>query len=236
MPLATQIRELADRVQDNLRAARDFYYHTESAWRVVQRLAAEGQTVNVRNMETGEVLGTADLDGLAKRYVSQYLAESVFQHFVSLFEDFVFGLLGSWLLANPAGIPNKDRKLVDLATIIDAPDKEAIIRAVVDRELDGLKYERTAAWFKYLNDRVKLNDPTADQIQRLAEIKASRDILVHNQGIVNRTYLDKAGVGARFTVGQRLEIPEPYLIACWTLIRDVVQDMAAAAIAKAPPT
>jgi hypothetical protein len=234
MPLATQIRELADRVQDNLRAARDFYYHTESAWRVVQQVAAEGRKVNVRNMETGAILGIADLEGLAKRYVSLYLAESVFQHFVSLFEDFVFGLLGSWLVAYPAGIPNKDRKPVDLATIIDAPDKEAIIRAVVDRELDGLKYERPAAWFKYLNDRVKLGCPTSDQTERLAEIKASRDILVHNRGIVNKSYLDKAGTGARFTVGQRLEISEPYLLASWTLIRDVVQDMAAAAIAKAP--
>jgi len=70
---------------------------------------------------------------------------------------------------------------------------------------------------------------TKDQIERLAEIKASRDILAHNRGIVN----EKPSGRARYEVGQRLEIPEPYLQESRTLIQNVVQDVSAAAIAKA---
>ena len=77
--------------------------------------------------------------------------------------------------------------------------------------MDSLKYKRPADWFKDLNDRVNLNRLAAEQIERLAEIKASRDILVHNRRIVNETYCDKAGTRARYAVGQRLKIQEPYL-------------------------
>jgi hypothetical protein len=103
---------------------------------------------------------------------------------------------------------------------------------VIDRELDGLKYRRPTDWFKYLGDRVKLGYPSEDQVAQLAEIKASRDILVHNRGIVNETYLEKARSRARFGVGQRLEIEEVYLRESWLMVRVVVADLARLAIAK----
>jgi hypothetical protein len=51
--------------------------------------------------------------------------------------------------------------------------------------------------------------------------------------VVNPTYLDKAGKQARYQIGQRLEIPEPYLHDAWLLIREIVQDITTAVIAKA---
>jgi hypothetical protein len=84
-----------------------------------------------------------------------------------------------------------------------------------------------------LADRVDLGCPTADQTQDLAEIKASRDVLVHNSGIVNSAYLEKAGDRARFMVGDRLDVPEPYLLTSLRLVQGVIQDMAASAMAKA---
>jgi hypothetical protein len=175
----------------------------------------------------------AQLANLSKTYERFHLAESVFQHFVALFEDFIFELLRLWLTAYPGGIPNKAEKPVNLAMVIDAPDREAILRLVIDRELNELKYERPSAWFRYLNERVKLGRPTDEQIERFTEFKASRDILAHNRGVVNQTYLDKAGKRARYQIGQRLEIPEPYLHDAWLLIREIVQDITTAAIAKA---
>jgi hypothetical protein len=61
------------------------------------------------------------------------------------------------------------------------------LEVVIQRELNSLKYERPAAWFRYLNDRVKLGCPTDEPIERLTEAKASRDILAHNRGLVNET-------------------------------------------------
>lgn len=233
MPLAGRIRDLSDRIQSDLTEARDYLEHTKAVWRLVEELAAQGQAVEFPIPRTGTTLTAPEMAARAEGYVGRYLNESVFQHFVALFEDFLFDLLRLWLTAYPGGIPNKDRKPVDLAMVIDAPDREAILQAVIDRELNALKYERPTAWFRYLNDRVKLGGPTDEQIERLAEIKASRDILAHNRGAVNQTYLDKARTRSRYRLGQRLEIPEPYLHDTWMLVRGIVEDLATAAIAKA---
>jgi hypothetical protein len=191
-----------------------------------------GTSITFGNIHTGTAIQAAELPALARSYIKSYLAESVFQHFVAVFEDFVFELLRLWLSAYPAGIPHKGQKTVDLAMVIDAPDRDAIIGAFIDRELNALKYERPAAWYRYLNDRVKLGVPTDEQLERFAEVKASRDILAHNRGVVNPTYLEKAGRRARRAIGQRLEIQEPYLHETWQLIRAMVEDVSTAALAR----
>ncbi len=234
MSLGIEIQALSDRIHADLRAAHDYYEFTKSSWRLVRRLAASGYAITFGNIHTGTVVQTADLPRLALGYVAGgYLAESAFQHFIALLEDFVFELLRIWLSAYPGGIPNKDQKPVKLATVIDAPDRATILAVVIDGELNALKYERPTAWFRYLNDRVKLGCPTDEQIERLAKIKASRDILAHNRGVVNQTYLEKSGGRSRYKIGQRLEVPEPYLHDTWLLIQGVVEDLATAAMAKA---
>jgi hypothetical protein len=233
MPLADQIRDLADRVQRDLRASRDYYEHTKASWNTTREFAHAGRAVNIRDIETDVVLSAAELDELTQRYVSVHLAESVFKDLASLLEDWVFGLLEVWLLVYPKGIPNKERKPVPLADLLEAADFDTILRDVVRKELLAISYKRPAEWFAYLHDRVDLGFPTAEQIQDLAEIKASRDVLIHNRGIVNRAYLEKTGDRARFTDGARLDVPEPYLLASLRLVQSVIGDMAASAASKA---
>jgi hypothetical protein len=230
--LGLEIQALSGRIHADLLAAHDYYHHARLTWRLLRARTRRGGRLTVRNPTTGTIVDAAQLADLSKTYEKFDLAESVFQHFVALFEDFVFEFLRLWLTAYPGGIPNKDKKPVELATVIDAPDREAILQGVIGRELNAPKYERPTAWFRYLNDRVKLGCPTDDQIERFTEIKATRDILAHNRGVVNPTYLDKAGRHARYQLGQRLEIPEPYLHDAWLLIRQIVEQITTAAVAK----
>ena len=95
-----------------------------------------------------------------------------------------------------------------------------------------MAYKRVGDWFTYLNDLVKLNCPQPDEIHRLAEIKALRDILVHNKGIANEIYIEKSMGEARFNVGDLLEIPEQYHRESWQLIKQVISDISDAAIKK----
>ena len=71
--------------------------------------------------------------------------------------------------------------------MLDAPDLATVVLAVVDRELNEIKYGRVADWFAHLERLAKLGVPASEEIDRLAEIKAARDILVHNKGVVNAT-------------------------------------------------
>jgi hypothetical protein len=183
MPLADQIRELEQRSLKELNRLRAYYEHTRSVWRLAQQLADEGRKISIRNPVTDRILEAHEIHGLAQTYVTGYLAESVFDKAISLFEDFIFGLLNAWLAAQPLGIPHKDRQLT-FRVVFDAPDKQAIIQHIIDKELDELKYEHISKWFAYLKDRVDLGVPSNDQIASLAEIKATRDIMVHNASVI----------------------------------------------------
>ena len=123
--------------------------------------------------------------------------------------------------------------MVDLKTILEQPDKEAITALVVRKELNEILYDRPTEWFVYLEDKVKLGCPTASEIGRFAEAKASRDVLTHNRGVVTKVYESKAGNLARFHDGDRMSVPDHYHRETWELIRKIVSDVSDSAIAKA---
>jgi hypothetical protein len=229
MALADDLQALSTRTLSALEASHDYYTYTKRVWRLLQQIIREGRKFTFRNPTTGTRVDEQVLLGRAQLYVTDYLMSATFQHFVSLFEDFVFELLRCWLAAYPASL---SRKQIEMGAILKAPDKGAIVLTVVDKELNELKYERLADWFAYLERLTHLGCPTADEIEKLAEIKASRDVLVHNNGIANATYVSKAGGRARYKEGEKLEIPEPYHRACWETISKVVRDVSAAAIGK----
>lgn len=95
-------------------------------------------------------------------------------------------------------------------------------------------YERPTAWFAYLDDKVKLGCPTVDEIERIAEVKACRDVSVHNRGVAGKIYVAKAGRFAHYQEGELIDITEAYHRQTWELLRKVVDDVSNAAIAKAP--
>jgi hypothetical protein len=205
MPLADEIQALANRTLSALDASHDYYTYTKRVWRLLQQIVKEGRTFTFRNLTTGTRVDEQVLLGRAQLYITDYLISSTFQHFVSLFEDFVFGLLRSWLAAYPGSL---SRKQVEVSAVLKAPDKAAIVLAVVDRELNELKYECVADWFAHLERLANLGCPATEEIEKLAEIKASRDILVHNNGVANAIYVGKAGRRARYQDGVNLEISE----------------------------
>jgi hypothetical protein len=229
MALADDVRALRDRAVAALNAAHDYYTDTKIAWRIVHKVIEAGHTVTIRNMVTGTVTTQADLAGKARGYVGGQLAEATFQQFVSIFENFFFDLLRLWLMAYPQSLGGKQ---VDFKAVLDAPDKTAVTLHVVNRELNELMYERPTDWFAYLESRAKLGCPTAEEVGRIAEAKASRDVLAHNRGVANKTYELKAGMLARYKDGEKIDIPEHYHRGTWQLIRKVVGDISDAAIVK----
>jgi len=189
----------------------------------------EGHKVTIRNQATGNSVDEAGLSDLAQGYVTGYLASSTFQHFVSLFEQFVFEFMHFRLAQNPGSLSHRELKF---RTVLESADKDEIVAAIVQKEVHGLAYQRVADWFVHLEKLTKLSCPAPDQIERLAEIKASRDLLVHNNGIANAIYIDKSMGRARLADGDKLELPEHYHRESWELIKRVVTSVADAAINK----
>jgi hypothetical protein len=80
---------------------------------------------------------------------------------------------------------------------VSAPTKEALVLPVAELELNELKYDCPNGWFDYLGKIVNLACPANDEIERIAELKAARTLIIHNSGILNKIYVDKAGTEAR---------------------------------------
>ncbi len=254
MALADDVRALRDRALGELKAAHDYFSDTNIAWAIVRESVRAGNKFTIKTTpdvaialeppedsvnsmvlhsnETGTVTTEAELVGRARKYTKRQLPEATFQQFISIFEAFLVDFMRSWLFAYPGSLGNKQ---VDFAKVLKLPDKDAIIRLVVDKELNEVAYSAPADWFKYMNKRTGLGVPTEDEIKKLAEAKASRDVLVHNRGVANKSYELKAGSFARYRSGQRIDIPSDYHGAIWNLVRKMVVDISSAAIAKLPP-
>ena len=229
MTLIDEITQLRDKWLSSLDASHNYYAHTTIAWRLVQDMVRQGNKFTIRNQATGDTVDETEFAGLAQDYVTGYLSSATFQHFVSLFEQFVVDFLRAWLTEYPGILSGKQ---LPFRTVLDAADKNEIVTAVVQKEVHGLAYKRVADWFVYLEKIAQLGCPTEGQIERLTEIKASRDVLVHNKGIANSVYVDKSKGHARFADGDKLELPEHYHRESWLLIKQVVSDVADAGIDK----
>ncbi len=250
MPLPDEVRDLAARILERLDESRDFYLHTRQAWRVVQQIAHEGRPVGIVDTASGQEVPAPDLEPLAQRYVTVHLAESTFRGLSGLLEDWILGLARLWLTAYPvqldaasneaAGRSRAQRReelQVPLSEILAAPDRDTVLAGVVERVVRDLAYRRPDQWLRFLDNRVQLGCPDEAQQSALREMKAARDTLEHNRGVVGQDYLDKAGVAARYAAGDAIQIDEPYLLACFALLRDVIEAMAAAAVRRStgPP-
>lgn len=229
MGLAEDIRELANQTVIALDIAHDYYTHTKRAWGLIRQVAKEGRKFTFVSLQTGTRVDQRAIMERSRRYVADNLTAATFQSFVSIFEDFFFDLLRLWLTAYPGSL---SKKQVEFGTIVNSPDVARIVLAVVDRELNEVKYERVGDWFSYLERLARVGIPTAEEIEHFSEIKATRDILVHNKGVVNATYLSKAGKRARFGIGVKLKIDLPYHLASWETIKRLVSDLSTAVIAK----
>ncbi len=123
MALPGDIQDLASRTLSALDASHDYYTYTKRVWRLLQQIAKEGRKFTFRNQTTGTRVDEQVLLGRAQLYVTDYLMPSTFQHFVSLFEDFFFELLRSWLAAYPGSL---SKKQVEMGAVLKAVDKVTI--------------------------------------------------------------------------------------------------------------
>jgi hypothetical protein len=252
MALANDMRALRDRALAELKAAHDYYSDTKIVWGIIRESVRAGNKFTVktvpdvaialepsiggshspvlRSSQTGTETTEAELAGRAREYIKQQLPEATFQQFISIFEAFLVDFIRLWLLSYPESLGNKQ---VDFKTVLGAPDRDAIMRFVVDKEVNEVTRDSPASWFEYIEKKMKLGLPTKDEIERFTEAKASRDVLVHNRGIANKIYESKAGTLARYKPGERIDIPSDYHKDTWELIRKIVTDISNAAIAKA---
>lgn len=219
MSLIDNIGQIHKRYCSLLDASHNYYIHTKQMWRLTEAFVEDGKKFTIKNLTTGDVADEKKIVGLAQGYVRGYLASSTFQEFVALFERFIADLLQLYLTEYPESLSGKQLKFQD---VLEATNKDEIVDAVVQKKVFDLMYQPIDQLMRYI---VKITETTpldSRLIEQLAEIKASRNLLVHNNGIANAKYVASSGQQARHADGERLELPDNYHRESWELIKEVM--------------
>lgn len=191
MGVAAEIDALAKHTQTDLDDLFNFEAHSDFIWEDFESRVRKGHTLKARIVETMTEVTEEDLINFYPRYRTTYLRGLSFVQLTSVFEAFLFDFLRLLLTNDPRHLAQK--KQIEVGVALSVADRGALVLLIADRELNELKYDRPRAWFDYMSKIVRLGCPTEEEIERIAEMKAARDLLIHNSGIVNKTYLDKAG-------------------------------------------
>jgi hypothetical protein len=103
-------------------------------------------------------------------------------------------------------------KNVGLELVIKSATVDEILDAVVQKQLLSVFYGPPERYFDYVESALSIKIEK-ELRGSFTEIKATRDIIVHNSGVANAIYVLKAGKEARGHEGDRLKIDKVYFKA-----------------------
>jgi hypothetical protein len=104
------------------------------------------------------------------------------------------------------------KRTIHLQAVLEAQSLEEVHLRATDALLNDLSYKSPAEFAETLNNFLSVNLLECPAYHRYIELKATRDIYVHNRGVANDTYVKKAGSHARARAGEVLPVNIPYFL------------------------
>ena len=215
-----QIKEITDLYISKMEEIFEFRAVTQRAYIHFNSSVDHELKLNAKLIETGKIINQDQMKNKIINYESDFLPKFSFQHAVSIFEAWYFDVL-RYLLTDNNRL-NKKRK-IEVGEIVSCGSLEELKNKIIEAELNEIRYRKPAEWFKYLGSFVNISAPVSEQIDKICEIKASRDILVHNEGICNQIYLSKAREMARTENNKKLCFDHTYVFESWKVLRETIE-------------
>lgn len=137
---------------------------------------------------------------------------------ITRFEEF----LSSFFTTLYCMYPQKylDTQQIAFSEIIDKGIDE-VKDIIVSREIESLMRKSYTEWFDLLKTHGILLEECKDEINILKEAYARRNILVHNSGVVNSSYLKNAP-NSSAKIGDKLKASEAYLDRAFSAIQIII--------------
>ncbi len=129
---------------------------------------------------------------------------------VTITESMLNDILRAILIEFPKKIPNK-RKL-DIEHILSCDSIDRIKLIIVDTVLNELTYKSPKEYAEEFYNYTGINLLENPVFHHYIELKATRDIHIHNKGIANDVYLNKASVLSRVKSGHYLVVTLQYFL------------------------
>jgi hypothetical protein len=156
----------------------------------------------------------AELQAIFGSFLDRELYASLLATMVSTTESFLSDVLERVLLLYPRKLTvtpqgNQIGRDIPISLLFESPDLPALVRSVIQSRLHSLAYASPHQYLAYFK-AVTGVDTDEHAFSNFVEIKAARDLIIHNRGVINEIYLEKAGGLARGAVGDVVEINHQY--------------------------
>ena len=104
------------------------------------------------------------------------------------------------------------KRTLPIKTILEATSIQEVHMRATDGLINELTYKSPAEFAEAIRSLIPINLLECPAFHKYIEIKATRDIYIHNKGIANDVYLRKAGSHARVKEGTVLPSDIQYFL------------------------
>jgi hypothetical protein len=169
---------------------------------------------------------TASVEQIIRNAVGVRVYHSVFVYLVAQVEACLNDLLREVLRFDPRRLKCRVKGInhahkIDVDFVIESASIEDAVSEIIDMELASVFYAGPKAQLTYLE---KVLGVSLDDQLKLSwrEIKATRDILVHNSGIINSVYIAKTEAAARGAMGESLIVDKLYFEQSAVIMKSLI--------------
>lgn len=104
------------------------------------------------------------------------------------------------------------KRNISIQTVLESTSLEEVHLRATDALLNELAYRSPIEFAESMHQLLSVNLLECPAFHRYMEIKATRDIFIHNRGIANDVYVRKAGTHARVNSGKGLPADIQYFL------------------------
>ena len=175
---------------------------TRIAW---EALAEAAETEEERAKHEAELKKRAGKTSERLSRYAGFLSETVLTRSVDNFLSYVSELLAAAFRTRPEILRSNEEVRVDF--VLDHRTMDELIEALADRRVERLAYKGLRDLAHYLSDRLGFDlFPEVDEFDAAIFTVECRNLLVHNRGVVNPTFLSRVPDPELFALGERLKL------------------------------
>lgn len=146
--------------------------------------------------------------------VNRELYENILVTNISKFESFMFEIIKLTMLEYPKkltiGVQGvKPYKTTPVEMVLDNNDYDKLLRDIITERIIEVSYSKPEAYLEYF-EKITGCKTQNEEFKLYLELKATRDLIIHNSNKINQVYLDKAKENKRGELGEIITIDSEY--------------------------
>jgi hypothetical protein len=181
-------------------------------------VSQDGKTGNFRGVPKEIKIEYNKLDACRKQ--EEILYSGTLMLLITYFENTISKIFKTDFEKHPDRIC-LENKTISYSVLETSENIADIKDYLIDIEVTNLMYKSVSDWLEYLKKNLKLKmEYVTEKLPQLKEIIARRNIIVHNNGIVNNIYLNQI-VGSDVKKGDVLTVSREYIDTAINLVETI---------------